>query len=257
MDYSISIPIIEKWPKIKGNEKNRIKLETYDSSESDRIRCSYLKFLGKDGRFIKLEYLEIDHSKKDECEVEASTSQNNEKREYQVRAVRKKAILIDEVEEECFGLSEESALIRDLESHFEKISNLKIEIQSEEQQKTLVTEAERNVDLTDGGECNADEVTANEQRDGCSVDQHKGDSADERKLRKQKKVGKQQKYNQTKIEKDSSDTLDINDCSKLVTVFVEGDKDCVKILKEDKNKSILESVSVEQVADKLVVKDFV
>ncbi len=44
MDYSISIPIIEKWPKIKGNEKNRIKLETYDSSESDRIRCSYLKF---------------------------------------------------------------------------------------------------------------------------------------------------------------------------------------------------------------------
>ncbi|GFV68822.1 secA_DEAD domain-containing protein [Trichonephila clavipes] len=250
--FSSVIPIVKfkVWPEIKGeNQNNKIELKSYDSSASDRIHCPYLRFLRKDGEFVRLEYPEIDHSKKEEREVKTSTKQNSE-RKCQTRAVRKKAIVQNE--EEYYSLLEESMSVKDLESHFEKISNLKIEIQTREQQKTLVAEVERSVDFASGGEHHTSKVIANEQRGDCSVDQLKGNLVVERKLRRREKIGEQ--HNQAKTKKDSSSVSNINDCSKLVKALEEGDKACGKVLVEDKSKSILESVSVEQVADKSAAK---
>ncbi len=174
------------------------------------------------------------------------------------RAVRKKAILIDKTEEEYFGLSEEDALVKDLESHFEKIGNLKIEIQSREQQKTLVAEAEYGVDFASGCEYQ-------DSSSGITGGKHnrhftgnpQSNSTEKHRLSELRKAKKQQKSNQAKTEEDSSGKLSVNDCSKFAKVLEEGDKTRAEVLTEDNSKNILESVSVEQVTDKSVVRSSV
>ncbi|WP_434732227.1 hypothetical protein [Wolbachia endosymbiont of Zygogramma bicolorata] len=70
----------------------------------------------------------IDHQKERECEGKASTG-----RKCSTYATRKKPIDKEQGEKEYLSLLEENQFVKELEDHFERISNLKIETESGEQ----------------------------------------------------------------------------------------------------------------------------